>query len=72
MTVRFFVTSASLMIFCWLAATFFLAVPMETYPDQPARSSVSETGKNIEPTITAARSEDEPSGISVTPTTATR
>ncbi len=35
MTVRFFVTSASLVIFSWLAATYLRAVPMDTYPGPP-------------------------------------
>lgn len=36
MSVRFFVTSASLMIFSWLAATYLRAVPMDTYPGTPS------------------------------------
>lgn len=32
MTVRFFVTSAALIIFSWLAATYLRVVPMDTYP----------------------------------------
>lgn len=36
MTVRLFVTSAAVMIFSWLAATYLRAVPMDTYPNAPA------------------------------------
>ncbi len=36
MTIRLFVTSAALMIFSWLAATYLRAVPMDTYPMAPA------------------------------------
>ena len=35
MSVRVFVASAALMIFGWLAGTFFRDVPMETYPAAP-------------------------------------
>lgn len=40
MTVRAFVISAALMIFCWLTATFLRTVPMETYPANPSMSAV--------------------------------
>lgn len=31
MTIRLFVASAGLLIFAWLATTYFLTVPMESY-----------------------------------------
>ena len=45
MSVRFFVTSSALMILSWLAVTFFLVVPMETYPTQGFTDEGDGSGK---------------------------
>lgn len=59
MTVRLFVTSASLMIFSWLATTYLRAVPMDTYPTAPGLAfapseqpvSISAPGPQEEPSV---------------------
>ena len=58
MTVRFFVTSAALMIFFWLAATYLRVVPMDTYPAPPT-ATVTES-RVEERTLAARSSADEP------------
>lgn len=47
MSVRFFVTSSALLIFCWLAVAFLLVVPMETYPGGPGTAEVDEQGREV-------------------------
>jgi hypothetical protein len=58
MTVRFFVTSAALMIFSWLVATYLRVVPMDTYPTAPT-ATVTEVPLEERP-LTARSSADEP------------
>ncbi len=58
MTVRFFVASAGLLIFAWLAITYFLTVPMDSYarPSPTALSSVAGEDSKV-----AVTGEDTPS-----------
>ena len=58
MKVRFFVTSAGLMIFFWLVATYLRVVPMDTYPAPPT-AMVTE-GPLEERPLVARSSADEP------------
>jgi hypothetical protein len=58
MTVRFFVTSAALMIFSWLVATYLRVVPMDTYPAPP--TAIITVGPLEERPLAARSSADEP------------
>ncbi len=69
MTVRFFVTSAALVIFAWLAATYFRAVPMDTYPDT---GSTATAQAPVEESAVAATSAEESPGAVTTETVSRR
>ena len=58
MTVRFFVASAGLLIFAWLAITYFLTVPMDSYARSSPTALSSVAGADSKAAIT---SEDTPS-----------
>ena len=60
MSVRFFVTSAALMIFSWLAATYLRAVPMDTYPGSPVVTSAPIAEPTPDPQVVADRPENAP------------
>ena len=47
------------MIFTWLAATYFRAVPMDTYPHAPVATQVPAEENTV---ATAATSADQPAG----------
>ena len=60
MTVRLFVTSAAVLIFTWLAATYFRAVPMDTYPHAPVATQAPVEENTLATASTT--SADQPAG----------
>ena len=52
MSVRFFVLSSSVMILSWLAVTFVLVVPLETYPPHPVADALK--GGETSPVVAVA------------------
>jgi len=68
MTVRFFVTSAALIIFSWLATTYLRVVPMDTYPVAPVEAHAS----SEESTLVLASSVDEPPEVVISHSSSSR
>ena len=55
MTIRLFVASAGLLIFAWLATTYFLTVPMDSYSRSSSTTLSSVAGDD--PKVAAASEE---------------